>query len=232
MGPQPPPRHPRASRPLAAALTATVLAGVLAALVYGFAPDLPARMARAAFTAIAFDAPKPPPATKPQAKAEAGARGAAGRKAVAAPVNAAARVPVKPLVAPTTSASGSAMQSGAQAAGAGAGTAGGGMGTGSGAGGSGAGAGRKAEKVAGDIADADYPKAGRAMRLGHSVTVVLSVDADGRVSACRVHSPGPDPEADAITCRLAQQRFRFRPATDAAGNPVASQFGWRQSWFY
>ena len=43
-----------------------MLAGVLAALVYGFAPDLPARMARAAFTAIAFDAPKPPPPAKPE----------------------------------------------------------------------------------------------------------------------------------------------------------------------
>jgi periplasmic protein TonB len=43
--------------------------------------------------------------------------------------------------------------------------------------------------------------------------------------------PSPDPEADAIVCRLAEQRFRFRPATDAAGNPVPATYGWRQEWF-
>jgi protein TonB len=39
-------------------------------------------------------------------------------------------------------------------------------------------------------------------------------------------------EADAITCRLAIQRFRFRPATDTDGKPVVSTFGWQQRGFY
>lgn len=231
MGPPPSPRLPRANRPAAVGFTAVVLAGVLAALVYGFAPDLPRRMVAAALTAVNLEAPKPPPPA-PRPKADAGASGAAGKKAVAAPVNAAARVAVKPLAAPSTSATGSAAQSGALAAGVGSGGAGAGAGSGAGNGGSGGGSGRKAEKIAGVIEERDYPKAGRALRLGHAVTVVLSVAADGRVSACRVHTPGPDPEADAITCRLARERFRFRPASDAAGNPVPSEFGWRQSWFY
>ena len=233
MGPQPSPRHPSANRPLAAGLTAVVLGGVLAMLVYGFAPDLPRQIARAALTAINLDPPKPRPAPPPPpAHRQAGASGAAGKMAVAAPVNAAARVAVMPIAAPTVSATGTASQSGAKAVGAGTGAAGGGMGTGSGMGGSGAGAGRKAEKLAGEIADRDYPKAGRALRLGHSVTVLLTIDSDGRVSDCVVRDAGPDPEADAITCRLIRPRFRYRPATNALGQPVESRTGWRQSWFY
>jgi protein TonB len=228
----PPPRHPQANRPLAAGLTGVVLAGVLAALVYGFAPDLPRQIARAALTAINLDPPKPRPSPPPPAHKDAGASGAAGKRAVAAPVKAEARVAVMPVVAPTVASTGVAAQSGALAAGAGSGAAGSGMGTGSGAGGSGGGAGRKAEKIAGEIADKDYPKAGRALRLGHSVTVVLTIGSDGRVSDCLVRDPGPDPEADAITCRLIRQRFRYRPATNALGQPVESRTGWRQSWFY
>ena len=106
MGPQPSPRHPRANRPLAAGLTAVVLGGVLAMLVYGFAPDLPRQIARAALTAINLDPPKPRPTPPPSAHQNAGASGAAGKKAVAAPVNAAARVAVMPTAAPTVSATG------------------------------------------------------------------------------------------------------------------------------
>jgi protein TonB len=71
----------------------------------------------------------------------------------------------------------------------------------------------------------------RALRLGSSVIVVLTVGTDGRVRACRVHQPSPDAEADSITCRLAIQRFRFRPATDRAGNPIESEYGWQQRFF-
>jgi protein TonB len=46
-----------------------------------------------------------------------------------------------------------------------------------------------------------------------------------------VVEPSPDPEADRITCRLAEERFRFRPARNAGGEPVAAQYGWRQRWF-
>ena len=97
--------------------------------------------------------------------------------------------------------------------------------------GSGAGASR-AVKIAGDItAIRDYPARTRGLRLGSSVIVVLTVGTDGRVQACRVHQPSTDPEADAITCRLATDRFRFRPATDRAGNPVVSEYGWQQRFF-
>ena len=79
-------------------------------------------------------------------------------------------------------------------------------GTGSGGAGNGSGgryARTKPVKIAGDLAESDYPKAGRAKRLGTTVIVILTVGADGRVSDCDVHQPSGDPEADAVTCKLA-----------------------------
>ena len=91
---------------------------------------------------------------------------------------------------------------------------------------------RGVEKIAGDINSArDYPKASRPQRLGHSVTIVVGVGVDGRVTDCRVSQPSPDPAADAITCRLAQERFRFRPAVNGSGEAVAGKYAWRQRWF-
>ena len=109
----------------------------------------------------------------------------------------------------------------------GAGTAAG-AGTGAGAG---EGAATRPEKLAGDILARDYPAASRAQRLGHAVLITFTVGTDGRVHDCQIREPSPDPEADVITCRLAEQRFRFRPAMDATGNPVTSIYGWRQKWF-
>ena len=91
---------------------------------------------------------------------------------------------------------------------------------------------RPLEKIAGDISNArDYPRAGREARRGHDVVIELTVGTNGRVSACRVTDPSPDPEADAITCRLATQRFVFRPRLNATGEPVVGIFRWRQRWF-
>lgn len=114
--------------------------------------------------------------------------------------------------------------------------AGGGDGPGSGRGGAGQGgvAVTKPVKIAGEInsaSDFPVPAGGRKARFGTSVTVYMIVGTDGRASDCRVVRPSPDPDADAIVCRLAEQRFRFRPATDSEGNPVPATYGWRQEWF-
>ncbi len=130
--------------------------------------------------------------------------------------------------------SGSATMSGAAVTGIGMGAGGAGSGRGSGAGGNGAGGGaaEKAVKLSGDInSTRDYPPDRDGRRLGSSVTLVLTVQADGRVGGCRVLRPSVDPDADAVTCRLATLRFRFRPATNSAGQPIGSTFGWRQAWF-
>jgi protein TonB len=144
------------------------------------------------------------------------------------------RIVIAERPAPAVAGKGSDDSSGARDRGTGTGAGGAGNGTGSGNGGNGTGGGAvtKAVKTAGDInSTRDYPSDSRDARLGHEVIVYLTVGTDGRARNCRVQKASPDPRADAITCTLAEQRFRFRPATDAAGNPVESVYGWRQRWF-
>ena len=175
--------------------------------------------------------PEPPPPERPQP--DAGKSGEEGKKAMPREVTAPPAPPVRPSPVPRASSTGAANSSGAREEGAGTGAGGPGQGTGSGSNGSGAGGGaRPLEKIAGDISNArDYPRAGREARRGHDVIVELTVGTDGRVSACRVTDPSPDPEADAITCRLATQRFVFRPRLNADGQPVVGIYRWRQQWF-
>lgn len=177
---------------------------------------------------VPLDPPASPPPSPPSPVATpepAGAQGAAAKRAKPKPVVAVpARLPNAAMTAAAAASTGDSVRSGVT-----------GAGTGTGSGGSGAGAGSgasRAVKIAGEItATRDYPARTREQRVGKSVIVVLTVGTDGRVSACRIHQPSPDAEADAITCRLATQRFRFRPATDRTGNPISSEFGWQQRWF-
>lgn len=88
------------------------------------------------------------------------------------------------------------------------------------------------EKIAGDISSTrDYPKAGRAQRSGDYVIIRMTVGIDGRASNCRVSRASQDPQADAITCHLAEQRFRFRPRTNANGEVIPGEYQWRQRWW-
>ncbi|CAM4043666.1 Protein TonB [Novosphingobium lubricantis] len=229
---------PGGRRRLVAIGLAIVLHGaVLWAVIHGFGGiSVLAGLAEEGFTTQTFDVPldppKPPPS--PAAPEPAGASGAEGKKAVAKAVVARARVPARPVPAPPVASTGDDVRSGAAAQGQGTGGGGEGMGTGSGASGNGAGGGlaRKAEKIAGDIRSTrDYPAKSQTERIGKRVVIVLTVGTDGKVSGCRVHRASGVPDADAITCKLASERFRFRPATDAAGQPVVSTYGWEQRWF-
>jgi protein TonB len=161
-----------------------------------------------------------------------GASGVAARRAAADQIAAPSRMAVIAPPAAPVAGTGSTMQSGASAGGEGTGGAGSGNGPGSGGAGDGRGGAVVAPtKIAGDLAERDYAKAGRAKRLGTAVIVALTVGTDGRVTACRVHQPSGDPDADAVTCRLAIERFRFRPALDRNGHPVEGLFGWQQRFF-
>jgi protein TonB len=212
------------------------------ALIRAFAPEFTyhaGEQVMAAFTVTVTAPPSDPssPQGKPvmQAARLAGAAAQAGKQSVARPMAA----PSPPIVlatpaAPTVAGQGSQVASGARDAGAGTGASGPGNGTGAGGAGagSGGGGGSKALKIAGDINSArDYPAASRELRLGDYVIVALTVGIDGRVKGCRIHRPSRDPQADQITCRLATERFRFRPATNWQGDPIASVYGWQQRWF-
>lgn len=228
-------------RPRCWVVALVVLGHVLAfyGLVRAFAPDAVASVERSVLSTfnVTIAAPPPPPPEAEQ-RPDEGAQGDPGKQAVPKPVTAPTpKIPVKQDVpVPRASSTGAATSSGARDSGAGTGAAGSGLGTGSGRGGGGQGgvAVTKPLKIAGDInsaADFPVPPGGRQERFGTSVTVYMTVGTDGRASSCRVVRPSPDAEADAIVCRLAEQRFRFRPATDSQGNPVPATYGWRQEWF-
>lgn len=232
-------------RPRPAVLVAIVLLHLAA--IYGlaraFAPGAVASAESAVLSSITVTVRTPPPSPpppppEPAPQPDPGSAGAPGKKAVPRAVTA----PVPPVIvkpappAPVASSTGSANSAGARDEGAGTGAAGSGAGTGSGAGGNGQGGGiaTRPQWVGGRIDDArDYPipPGGREARVGTSVVVRVVVGTDGRARDCRVYRPSPDAEADAITCRLVEQRLRFRPATDSAGNPVAAPFFWQQRWF-
>lgn len=194
----------------------------------------------AAFSVTVTAPDEPPPLPPPEAQPEPdeSAQGDPGRDAVPAPVAAptpAVRLREDPPT-PRATSTGTAPSSGAQQAGVGTGAAGSGQGTGSGRGGQGRGGivATQPVKISGDInaaSDFPIPPGGRRARLGNSVTVAMIVGVDGRARDCRVVRPSPDPQADAIVCRLALERFVFRPAIDTQGNPVPATYGWRQDWF-
>jgi protein TonB len=206
----------------------------LAGLARVFAPDFTRQAIEQATSLVTVTITAPPDIPpQPSPEPDAGSAGEEGRKATPREAAAPPAPLPRPRPAPKASSTGAADTSGASETGSGTGAGGTGEGTGSGSGGSGAGGGaRPLEKIAGDISNArDYPRSGREARKGHDVVIELTVGTDGRVSGCRVTDPSPDPEADAITCRLATRRFVFRPRLDANGNAVVGIYRWRQQWF-
>jgi protein TonB len=68
---------------------------------------------------------------------------------------------------------------------------------------------------------ADYPKAAIRRREQGTVWFRVEIGPDGRVTRCAVTRSSGSAALDSTTCRLAARRFRYRPATDAAGHPVS-----------
>jgi len=73
----------------------------------------------------------------------------------------------------------------------------------------------------GTISNDDYPASAIRAEAQGNTTIRLSVSADGRVSACSVSGSSGNSALDSTACSLAQRRFRFAPAEDTSGNPVA-----------
>lgn len=217
------------------ALVALLHLAALAGLMRVFAPDFTARVVEDAGSLVSVTITAPPEPEPAPAEPDAGAAGEEGRKAAPREVSAPPAPVPRPQSAPRAASTGEEDTSGAREQGQGTGAGGEGEGTGSGGAGAGQGGGaRPLELISGRIDNArDYPTppGGRQIRRGHDVVIELTVDPDGRVSACRITDPSPDPEADAITCRLATERFVFRPRLDANGQPVTGRYRWRQRWF-
>jgi protein TonB len=85
-------------------------------------------------------------------------------------------------------------------------------------------------QIAGNIDDRDYPPAAMNERAQGTVLFRFIVRLDGHISDCAIERSSGNRRLDDITCRVALQRFRFRPALDAAGRPVSSQVHGEQIW--
>lgn len=208
---------------------------MIVALARAFAPDFTNSVVDQATSILTVNIAAPEEKPEPPPVPDEGAAAAEGKQAKPRDAVVPPRIiPAKPTQAPPVASTGQENQSGASATGAGTGGGGEGIGTGSGQAGTGTGNGnRKLEKTAGDInSSKDYPKKTRALRIDQSVTILLSVGTDGKVTDCRVTEPSPDAEADRITCKLAIKRFRFNPATNASGEPTTGTYRWRQRWYY
>ncbi|MEO6225260.1 MAG: energy transducer TonB [Sphingomicrobium sp.] len=223
---------PPRERLIAAIAVAAVQIGLALALLSGLRVTLD-RKVGSATRLISFILPKPPPPSAPPVtrqraarspKSPAAASGAApGPRPVPRPAH------LTPVMVPTAAPAAASPAGGGTTAGAlsGAG-AGSGSGTsGQGGGGSGEG-GRDLEQIAGEILPSDYPRnlGGRGGRVG----IAFTVGVNGRVTRCAVTRPSGIAELDALTCRLIQQRFVYRPSTDDAGRPIADEVEGEHEW--
>lgn len=109
---------------------------------------------------------------------------------------------------------------------AGPGTGAGGQGNGRGSGGSGDGDGDGLDtpprRIRGRITDRDWPAAAAVAGVSGVVSVRYHVEVDGRATGCRITQSSGNAELDETTCRLIEERFRYRPSLDADGRPVRS----------
>ncbi len=218
------------------ALIAVVAVGL--GLASGLDLDV-VRKASEAITAIAIPAPQPPPAQVVPRKTpdeKASGRASAANKQAKAAQMVAPKPKLPPITPPVAAAphpgTGSDTSAGATPTpGPGSGAGGRGDGTGAGGAGSGTGGGTRAAWRSGTIRDRDYPREASRAKAGGEVEVRFTIQPSGRVAGCRVTRSSGDASLDSTTCRLIEERFRFKPATNSAGEAVSSQYGWRQSWW-
>jgi len=174
--------------------------------------------------------PPPPPVVVTQRKVERRSSsapkaepkppgGSPGPEPAHAPPSVAPVVAIHPTLAPSGGGTGAGPALGS---GSGGGTGGQGYGEGEG--------GTDLEHIGGEILPSDYPpQLGRA-GIGGRVTVTFTVQPSGRATGCHVTRSSRVQELDALTCRLIEQRFRFRPSTDRYGRPIADEVDWDHDW--
>ena len=163
-------------------------------------------------------ASKPDAAPKAEPKPLGGTPGPQPSHALPAPT---------PVIAlrPSVAASGGGSGTGpALGSGAGGGTGGEGYGGGTGGGGT------DLVQIAGEILPSDYPRDLRERGIGGRVEILFTVGTSGRVTSCTVTRSSGVPELDSLTCRLIQERFRYRPSTDRYGRPIADEVEGEQDW--
>lgn len=219
-------------RERAVALAAVVLVqgGLGFALLQGFHVDV-SKPGEVVQRLIDLTLPKPPPPIQP-APPKSQRKQAAAPKAkpdklggTPGPELAHALPTVAPVIVvkPTVAASGGGSGTGA-ATGSGAGGGTGGTGFGGGDGGT------DLEQIAGAITPRDYPRSLRDAGIGGRVIFTFTVLPNGRVGRCTVTRSSGVRELDALTCRLVQQRFVYRPSMDRTGRPITDEVDGEHDW--
>jgi TonB family protein len=77
---------------------------------------------------------------------------------------------------------------------------------------------------------ADYPAEALAQTTQGGSGYRLKVNAAGRVEQCDIERSSGSAALDEATCRVVTTRARFKPALNAAGQPVASSFTGTIQW--
>lgn len=142
-------------------------------------------------------------------------------------------IPPPIIAAPKASTGNDASSGAADVRGPGTGSGGIGDGTGSGGAGDGGGSGGRFTAprwMRGDLRDSDYPRGLGEAGIEGTVSVRYVVNTDGRVSDCEVTGSSGSDILDDTTCRLIEQRFRFRPSHDDRGRPVPATIVENHSW--
>jgi TonB family protein len=76
----------------------------------------------------------------------------------------------------------------------------------------------------------DYPSEALRANAQGATGFRLTVDTEGRVTACQITSSSGSGTLDAATCNLVTSRAHFRPSTNARGKPVVGSFNSRLRW--
>jgi periplasmic protein TonB len=87
-----------------------------------------------------------------------------------------------------------------------------------------------ARQIGGSFRNSDFPR--HARDAGPRRTGVrYAIGPNGRIAWCEVIDPSGLASLDAMTCRVILDRYRFRPARDAGGDPVTEVREEDYSWF-
>ena len=177
--------------------------------------------------------PPVPPPVRPRPKAKVQHSGSSAPEALPKPIGGSpGPQPSHAMPAPTPVV---AVHPSAPASGGGSGTGPAlGSGTGGGSGGQGYGGdggdGSDLVQIAGSIGQSDYPRDLRERGIGGRVEFEFTVEPNGRVGRCSITRSSGVAELDALTCRLVQQRFVYRPSTDRYGRPIEDEVDGVYDW--
>lgn len=71
------------------------------------------------------------------------------------------------------------------------------------------------------ISDDDYPADALSRESQGTVTIIWTIDTEGKVTNCSVAATSGDPALDSTACATITKRGRYKPALDKDGKPIA-----------